>query len=104
MIASVRAARTTAGVTVSWDHDESGPPINFELQAQPDGGEWATLGTVEYVPGTTAYSYTHGNPAGTGIRYQVRAVNEAGASPWEESNRVPLVVVPNATPNVVASV
>ena len=103
MIRNVRAMQGAGGVVVSWEHDESGPPLSFELQVQPDGGSWTALGTVAYVAGQTAYSYTHENPVGSGVRYQVRATNEAGSSAWTESNRVPLIVVPNAPTNVQAS-
>ena len=102
---AVKAVRSTAGnVVVSWAHDESGPPIQYEIQVQPDGVDWAALGTVDYVAGQTAYAYSHENPIGAGVRYQVRAVNEAGVSAWAESNRVPLIIVPNAPTDVTASI
>lgn len=103
MIRNVRAQQGEEGITVSWEHDESGPPENFEVQSQPDGGTWTPLTVVPYVPGVTAYSTVHENPTGAGVRYQVRAVNSVGASPWAESNRVPLLEVPNAPTNVTAT-
>ena len=102
MVRNVRAIQGEGGVVVSWEHDESGPPLNFGVQVQPDDGSWEPLAVVPYVPGVTAYQYEHENPVGAGVRYQVRAVNEAGASAWAESNRVPLIVVPNAPTNVTA--
>ena len=102
-VRNVRAMQGAGGVVVSWSHDESGPPINFELQVQPDGGIWTALGTVAYVAGQGQYGYTHENPVGSGVRYQVRATNEAGSSAWAESNRVPLIIVPNAPTDVSAA-
>ncbi len=99
---NVRALQGANGVEVTWDHDESGPPLQFELQVQPDGETWSPLGTVAYVVGQTQYGYTHENPVGSGVRYQVRATNEAGQSAWVESNRLPLITVPNAPTNVQA--
>jgi len=102
MVRNVRALAGENGVVVSWEHDESGPPLNFELEVQPDTVVWGPLGTVAYVTGQTQYSYTHENPVGSSVRYRVRAINEAGASAWVESNQVPLIVVPNAPTNVQA--
>jgi hypothetical protein len=99
---NVRAMQGENGVVITWEHDESGPPITFGLEVQPEGLDWGALGTVAYMPGQAQYSYTHENPIGASVRYRVRAVNEAGASAWAESNNLPLIVVPNVPTNVQA--
>ena len=95
----VRAVAAGSDVTVSWNHDGSGPPIRFNVESQVDGGGYAPLTTVDYVAGQSAYSIVDSGGV-PGVQYRVNAENQAGASGWSESN-VP-VFAPNAPTNVVA--
>ena len=104
MVKNVRAEIAAAGgIMVTWSHDQSGPPENFEVQVQPDSGEWLGLAVVPFETGQSDYSYLHENPVGSVVRYKVRAANQAGTSAWVESNSVPVIVIPNAPTNVQAS-
>ena len=96
----VRAVAAASEVTVSWNHDESGPPIRFNVESQVSGGGYTPLTTVDYVAGQTAYSVVDSGGV-PGVQYRVNAENSAGASAWSESN-VP-VFAPNAPTNVSAS-
>ena len=95
----VRAVAASNDVTVSWDHDGSGPPIRFNVESQVDGGGYAPLTQVDYVAGQSSYGVV--DPDGVpGVQYRVNAENQAGVSAWAESN-VP-VFAPNAPTNVTA--
>ena len=101
MVGRVVAVSAGSSVTVSWNHDESGPPTEFEIERQVDGGGYAAAGTTPYVAGQTSYSVIDegGVP---GVQYRVRANNAAGSSAWVESN-VP-TFPPNPVTNLIASV
>lgn len=95
----VRAVAAGSDVTVSWDHDGSGPPIRFNVESQVDDGGYAPLTTVPYVGGQNSYSIVDSGGV-PGVQYRVNAENQAGASAWAESN-VP-VFAPNAPTDVTA--
>lgn len=94
-------ARLVGGdVIVSWNHDESGPPTQFNVERQVEGSGYSPLGSIPFVAGQTDYSITDaGAPAGS--QYRVNAENSAGNSDWAESDVV--VFVPNPPTNVVAT-
>lgn len=101
MIKRVTAIAVSSAVTVSWDHDESGPPTTFHVERQIDGGGYEPAGDVPYVPGQTSY-FVVDQDGVPGVQYRVNAENAAGPSVWVESN-VP-TFPPNAPTNVMASV
>lgn len=101
MVKQLRAVATGSDVTISWEHDESGPPTQFLVESQVSGGGYAPLGAVPYVAGQTAYSVVDSNGV-PGVQYRVAAENSAGQSAWVESN-VP-VFPPNPVTNLQASV
>ena len=96
----VRAVAVGNEVTVSWEHDESGPPEGYNVESQVNGGGYTPLTQVPHVAGTTNYSIVDSG-AVAGVQYRVNAENSAGASAWVESN-IP-VFAPNAPSNVMAS-
>ena len=96
----VRAVAAGNEVTVSWDHDESGPPEKYNVESQVNEGGYAPLTEVAHVAGTTRYSIVDSG-AVAGVQYRVNAENATGASAWVESN-VP-VFAPNAPTNVSAA-
>ncbi len=87
-------------VTVQWNHDGSGPPVEFKVEGQVGAGAWGAVATVPYVAGTTAYSTV--DAAGAhGKKYRVSAVNASGQAAWVESNVAELP--PNPVTDVVAT-
>ena len=101
MVSNVRVSVTGVSVTVSWDHDGSGPPTQFNVERQVAGGGYVAAGSTPYVPGQGSYSVVDENGE-HGVQYRVNAENAAGASAWVESN-VP-TLPPNPVTNVQASV
>ena len=101
MIMQIRAVATASEVTLSWSHDESGPPTAFLIESRVNAGDYGPAGSVPYVAGQTEYSVVD-DTAVAGIQYRVAAVNSAGQAAWVESN-VP-TFPPNPVTNVVASV
>ncbi len=87
-------------VTVQWNHDGSGPPVEFKVEGQVGAGAWTAVATVPFTAGTTAYSTV--DAAGAhGKRYRISAVNGSGQAAWVESNVAELP--PNPVTDVVAT-
>ena len=81
--------------------DNSGDETSFELQRQPFGGEWTTIGTLP--ANSTGFADSGLTPL-RGYLYRVRATNGVGASAWTYEVAGETVIRPPAPGGLTAAV
>ena len=89
-------AAASSQVNLTWT-DNSDNEFAFAVWRQGGGADWARVAAL--AADTTRFTDTGLTPGAT-YTYEVRAINDAGASPW--SNQATVALVPPAAPSNLA--